>query len=164
MKRMILTATAAAALIAGFAADARTARPGPPVPAAAASAVQLVTMRQAGMDMSAVVLGGIKAAVERGAPLKSQGFAARGLAKWAGSFEAGFAPSTASAPSHAKPEVWSDAAGFAARAATFRSAADQLAAAVAADNRPAFDSALAAVSASCKGCHDAYEQKAPAGG
>ncbi len=157
MKRMILAATAIAALVATVTAEARTARPAPPAPAAAASAAQLVTMRQAGMDMSAAVMGGIKGAVERGAPLKSQGFAARGLAKWAGSLAAGFAPSTAGATSRAKPEVWSDAAGFAARTATFKTAADQLAAAIAAEDRPAFDTALAAVNASCKGCHDGYQ-------
>ncbi len=156
MKRMILTATAAAALIAGFAADARTARTAPA--AATPPAAQIVAMRQAAMDMSAAVSGGIKGAVERGAPLKSQGFAARGLAKWAGSLTAAFATATPGTPSRAKPEVWSDAAGFAARAATFKSAADQLSAAIAADDRPAFDTAAAAVAASCKGCHDAYQQ------
>lgn len=162
MKRIILAATATAALAAAITADARTARPVAAPPPA--SAAQMVTMRQAAMDMSAAVAGGIKGAVERGAPLKSQGFAARGLAKWAGSLTAAFAAATPGVPSRAKPEVWSDAAGFAARAATFKVAADQLSAAIAADDRPAFDSATAAVSASCKGCHDAYQLPAPAGG
>ena len=157
MKRILLAVTAAAALAATLSAEARTAAIRPLVVPGPAPA-QIVTMRQAAMDMSAAVSGGIKGAVERGAPLKSQAFAARGLAKWAGSMTAAFATATPGTPSRAKPEVWSDAAGFAARAATFKTAADQLSAAIAADDRPAFDTATAAVAASCKGCHDAYQQ------
>ncbi|WP_085315327.1 c-type cytochrome [Derxia lacustris] len=70
-----------------------------------------------------------------------------------------FAPDTLYPPSHAKPEVWSDAAGFEAAKKDFLDASWQLSQ-LGAD--PGRDRALAAyknVEAACERCHDAYKNK-----
>ncbi len=54
-----------------------------------------------------------------------------------------------------KPEVWSDADGFAKAVAAFRDAAAKLAAA----DEFAFAPAVMALGKTCKGCHDDYREK-----
>lgn len=130
---------------------------------AAPSPQQVVAARQAAFSMSAAALAGIEGATKAGAPAKSQGFAARGLAKWAAAMPAMFAPNTRGiTPSRAKPEVWTDKAGFAAKAAAYQDATKALAAAAQADDKDAFAAALASTGASCKGCHDTFQVPPPA--
>ena len=133
-----------------------------PPAAGAPTGAELVTARQAGMDMSVSTLTLLKNASGNGVPLKNLVFPASGLAKWAAALPALFAGNTKSLPSRAKPTVWTDRAGFNAKAADFAAATKALAAAAAADDKPAFDAALATVGASCKGCHDTYQAPPPA--
>lgn len=134
-----------------------------PAPRPAAPSPQdIVTTRQAGMDMSVATLTLLKNASANGAPLKTLAFPAGGLAKWAGVLPTLFSDNTKALPSRARPTVWSDRAGFQAKAGDFATAAKALAAAAAADDKPAFDAALASVGASCKGCHDTYQLPPPA--
>ena len=150
-------ALAAALLASGYVAYAKpAARPAAPSPQ------DLVTTRQAGMDMAASTLTLLKNANAGNAPLKTLIFPASGLAKFAGVMPTLFADSTKTLPSRAKPNVWTDRAGFQAKAADFAGAAKALAAAAAADDKAAFDTALASVGASCKGCHDSFQAPPPA--
>lgn len=59
----------------------------------------------------------------------------------------------------AKPEIWSDAAGFKAAQAKFEGAVDKLSAASNSGNLDQVRVAFGEVGASCKACHDAYKLK-----
>ena len=151
---------AAAALLAS--AWAVSAAPAPHGASPSPSPAQLVAARQAGMDMSATSLNLIKGGSANGMPLKSLSFAAKGLANWAQAMPALFAETTRTATSRARPEVWTNKADFAAKAAAFGDATKALAAAAAAEDQAAFASALASTGAACKGCHDSYQVPPPA--
>ena len=58
----------------------------------------------------------------------------------------------------AKPEIWSDWAGFAAKAEDMEAAADDLVDAVGIGDPAAVGAALKAVGATCGGCHDLYRK------
>ena len=128
----------------------------------APSGAEIVSARQAGMDMSVATLAGLSNASANGVPLKNLGFSAGGLAKWATVLPTLFSGNTKGLTSRAKPEVWSDRAGFQARAQAFIDATKGLSAAAAADDKTAFTAALASTKAACKGCHDTYQVPPPA--
>ena len=128
----------------------------------APSGAELVTARQAGMDMSAATLTLLKNASTNGVPLKNLAFPAGGLGKWAVVLPTLFSENTKSLNSRAKPAVWTDRAGFNAKAQTFIEATKALGAAAATDNKPAFDAALASTGAACKGCHESFQVQPPA--
>lgn len=150
MKRMI-TLAAVGLLCLGGGASAQGAR----TPAA-----DIVEARQAAMMLSGVAVNAIKAAVDAGQPIASQRFATRALARWAhavpGTFPAG-SGAEAGVRTTAKPEVWSDRAGFEAKAADYAAAADRLAELAAGDDAAAFSAQLVVVRASCQSCHDGYK-------
>ena len=148
---------AGALLTSGYAVYAK-----PAAPQSEPSAAEIVAARQAGMDMSASSVTLLKNASSNGVPLKNLAFPASGLAKWAAALPTLFPDSTKGAKSDAKPEVFTDRAGFGAKAQTFVVATKALAAAAAAEDKPAFDAALASTGAACKGCHDAYKVPPPA--
>ncbi len=129
---------------------------------AAPSAAELVAARQSGMDMSASTLTLLKNASSNKVPLKNLAFPAGGLAKWAVVLPTLFADSTKGAKSEAKPEVFTDRAGFNAKAQAYIDATKALAVAAAADDKPGFDAALASTGAACKGCHDSFKVAPPA--
>ena len=150
MKR-IITLAAVGLLCLGGGASAQGAR----TPAA-----DIVEARQAAMMLSGVAANAIKAAVDVGQPIASQRFATRALARWAhavpGAFPAG-SGAEAGVRTTAKPEIWSDRAGFEAKAADYAAVADRLAELAAGDDAAAFSAQLAVVRASCQSCHDAYK-------
>ena len=143
---------AGALLATGWAVYAApVARPAAPSPQ------ELVLARQAGMAMSASNLNLLRGASANGTPLKNLVFPASALAKWAVAAPALFAVSTKGVQSRALPAVWADKAGFAAKAKAFAHSSKALADAARADDKAAFDAALASTAASCKGCHDSYQ-------
>lgn len=150
MKRMI-TLAAVGLLCLGGGASAQGAR----TPAA-----DIVEARQAAMMLSGVAVNAIKAAVDAGQPIASQRFPTRALARWAhavpGAFPAG-SGAEAGVRTNAKPEIWSDRAGFDARAVEYAAAADRLAELAAGDDAAAFAAQLVVVRASCQSCHDGYK-------
>lgn len=152
-------ALAGALLASGY---ALYAKPAPAKRPTAPSPQELVTARQAGMDMAAATLIMLRSANNNGAPLKSLAFPASGLAKFASVAPALFSDNTKGVPSRAKPTVWTDRAGFEAKAADFAKATKALAAAAAAEDKVAFNAALASTGMSCKGCHDTYQVPPPA--
>ena len=150
---MAVTIIIAGALIAtGWAATANSApRPAGPSPQ------ELVLARQAGMAMSATSRNFLKGASANGAPLKGLAFSAGGLAKWAAAMPAMFADNTKGVPSRATAKVWTQKADFLAKSKAFADSTKALADAAKADDKVAFDAALASTAASCKGCHDTYQ-------
>ena len=128
----------------------------------APSGAELVTARQAGMDMSAATLTLLKNASTNGVPLKNLAFSAGGLAKWAVVLPTLFSENTKGITCRAKPAVWMDRAGFNAKAQAYIDATKALGAAAAADSKPAFDAALASTGAACKGCHESFQVIPPA--
>ena len=147
---------AGALLATGWAVYAKPAKP-----AAGPAPQDLVLARQGGMAMAASTLNLLKGASANGTPLKNLAFSAGGLAKWAAAAPALFADSTRGVPSRALSAVWTNKADFAAKSKAFADATKALADAARAEDKPAFDAALASTAASCKGCHDSYQ--APAG-
>jgi len=149
MKRIITAAAIGLTCVAG-AAGAQA----PQTPEAGA-----INGRQAGMMLSGAIMGAIKAAIDAGQPPASQRFNARALARWShavpGMFPAGTGPDAGE--THARAEVWSDRAGFEAKAADYAAAADRLAELAAGDDAAAFTAQWAVVRASCQACHDGYK-------
>lgn len=148
--RMGQAALAAALLLAAGAASAGSR--------AAPDPGELVKARQAGMRLSGAVMAGIKGAIDRGDDVKTQTFAARSLAGWAGAAPGLFPEGSNVAPTNALPSVWSDRAGFEARAAAYAAAATRLAELATAGDKPGFAAQWTEVRATCGGCHDTYKQ------
>ncbi len=163
MKTARIIALAALATTA-FAVQAQTkaAKQTKPAAVAAPSAEEIVAARQSAMVMSVGATSAMRSAAANGTPVKNLAFIADGVAKWGAALPAMFAPSTAKASSRAKPEVWTDAAGFAVKAKAFADATAALATAAKADDKDAFTAALASTNAACKGCHEAYQAPPPA--
>ncbi|MCZ8173304.1 MAG: cytochrome c [Novosphingobium sp.] len=163
MKTARIIALAALATTAfAVQAQSKPAKQTKPASVAAPSPEDIVAARQAAMVMSVGATSAMRSAAANGAPVKNLAFVASGVAKWGASLPAMFAPSTAKVPSRAKPEVWTDQAGFAAKAKEFADATAALAAAAKADDKEAFTAALASTNASCKGCHDSFQAPPPA--
>jgi cytochrome c556 len=155
MRRPLATAAAALALMIAAGASARSARETAPTPE------ELAKAREAAMIMSVATLARVRAALS-GESVKPAVFPARGLAQWAESIPAMFPASTASLTgTRARPEIWSDRAGFEARAAAFTSATRAMVVAAQADDRAALTVAVERTAESCKACHDAYQAPAP---
>lgn len=142
---------ASALLLAGTAASA-----GGRAPAEDDSGI--VAGRQAGMRMSAALMAGIKGAIDRGDDVKTQAFAAGSLAAWAKAVPEMFPDGSNVAPTHALPAVWSDRAGFNAKADAYVAATGKLAAAARGGDKAAFAAAFGEVRGTCGGCHDAYKK------
>jgi cytochrome c556 len=70
-----------------------------------------------------------------------------------------FQPDTLYPPSKAKPEVWSDAAGFDAQKKAFFDATNQLAAIAGTDDEKKAKAAFDKVETSCRDCHKAYKNR-----
>jgi cytochrome c556 len=147
----ILTVMTVGLLCLGGAASARGAR----TPAA-----DIVEGRQAAMMLSGVAISAIKAAIDTGQPLAQQRFSTRALSRWAhavpGMFPAD-SDAAAGVPTHARSEIWSDRAGFEARAADYAAAADHLAELATGEDTAAFAAQWAVVRQSCQACHDGYK-------
>ena len=63
------------------------------------------------------------------------------------------------AGSREKPEIWTDWSGFAAAAASFRNATEDLVSAAAAGDRAQLTAALKRAGGECAACHDRYRER-----
>lgn len=148
MKRMMMAAVIGLACVAGAAGAQATQSP----------AADTVHGRQAALMLSGVAMGAMKSAIDAGQAPSTQGFNSRALSRWAralpGMFPAGTG-AEAGVPTKAKAEIWSDRAGFEARAAAYAAAADRLNELARADD-PGFAAQWTEVRAACQSCHDIY--------
>lgn len=130
----------------------------------------IVSGRRAAFSLSAVAVNSIKSGIEANAPLQSQGFAVGALRKWShalpGLFPAGTSVANLPGATAAKPEIWTDRAGFEAKAADYASAVDRLAQLAQANDVEGFNAQFTVVRTSCGSCHEVYrvEQPRPQGG
>jgi cytochrome c556 len=146
--------TAAAISSALAPSSAAPARPSPE---------EIVIARQAGLAMSAALLGTIKVALDRGATADTQAYPAGGLSRWAralpGMFPSGTGPEAVSVATHARSEVWTQRAAF-------EKSADELIAATAKLRELAQDkdtlglkNQIAVVQDACESCHQTFRKK-----
>jgi cytochrome c556 len=117
---------------------------------------QIVAARQSAYILSGGNFAAMKAAAEAGADVRTLAFPARALARWARTLPSMFPAGTNLPGSHALPTVWSDRAGFEARAAAYADAARLLAETAQSGDRAAFLTQWTAVRATCAACHDTY--------
>lgn len=128
----------------------------PAVAAGGMTAAQIVAARQAAFQMSAITSGAMKNAVTSGADVKTQAFAARGLARWSQALPTTFPAETADIPSRAKAEIWTDRQEFERLAGEFAAAAGGLPQLAQAGDREAFGARLGRTQAACAACHDRF--------
>ena len=84
------------------------------------------------------------------------------MARWSRLIPSLFPPGTDTGhDTKAKPEVWSDRAGFLKAAADFTAASEKLSEAAKSGDVEAFAARFKAASAACGACHKAYKQRAP---
>jgi cytochrome c556 len=111
--------------------------------------------REAKMGQSRQTLIALKQAADSGADLAALAPRIEWLVQWSRALPTLF-PEGSDVGSDARPEIWSDRAGFNEAAAQFQAAVQGLAAPAAANDHAAFLTAWTAVQASCGGCHDNY--------
>lgn len=122
---------------------------------------QVITVRQAGFEMSAVVFASLQRAGDSDTEPKKQGFFAGGLALWAKAlptlFPAGTATGESAADTQAKVDIWSNRADFERKAADYLAAANRLVAATHANDPAAFKAGLVDIKKACDACHADYK-------
>lgn len=125
--------------------------------AAFAQATEAVAERQAIMKSTGASLGAVRAAAGAGdmaaAKAKAQELS-DGFKKFGALFPAG--SESPVGKSRAKPEIWTDAAGFKAANDRAIAAADSLLLATGGTDTEAVLAALTSVQQTCGGCHSAY--------
>jgi cytochrome c556 len=125
----------------------------------AVKANDLIAMRQAEMEMSAALAGLMKPVAQAKGDPASLKDAAAALAAWAPTITSQFPPGTETGhETKARPEIWSDRAGFEKAAADFTKAAQGLAEAAKRDGAT-FAAAYQATGEACLGCHRPYRRR-----
>ncbi len=158
MSKPYLIAAAIFALAAGSLAQAQSAGP-----AATLKPEEVIKARQAAYMLSAGDFGGMKSAADHGEDITHLTFNAGGLVRWANviptMFPAGTGQGETPVPTKARPEIWSDRAGFEAAAANYAAEAVKLRDAAKSGNKEAFNAQWEVVRGACAACHDKYRAK-----
>ncbi|HYI47320.1 MAG TPA: cytochrome c [Allosphingosinicella sp.] len=123
--------------------------PAPPAPPTTPE--EFHQARETRMAQGGRTLAGLKQAADSGGDLAALAPRIEWLIQWSDELPTLFP--VGSEAGHARPEIWSNPAGFTAAAQRFQTATRALAAPAAAGDRPAFMAAWTAVRASCGGCH-----------
>lgn len=120
-------------------------------------AVQIIETRQAGQDLVYSIVTDMKAAVAAKADVKPFADQANAMARWFHNFPGLFPAGTESGhDTKAKPNVFSDPAGFAKAAEVTSAAAASLATAAKSGDEAAFVTQFKALGQSCGACHREY--------
>jgi len=130
-----------------------------PIAAAAQTGLtpaEIVAARRTAYALSAANFTQLKAQADAGADVHTLVFPSRVLARWARTLPTMFPAGTNLPESKALPPVWSDRAGFEARAAAYAAAATAMAEAAQSGDRAVFLTRWAAVRQACSDCHDTY--------
>ena len=151
MRRMVLGGVAVAVCMVGLARAADTVALKPD---------DIIAARQAGFDLQGGVVAAMKATVDSGGSVKPMTDGAKGLAKWGHVIPTMFPDGTQMGhDTKAKPEVWTDRAGFEKAAADFSTAAEKLATLAEADDKAGFAAQFKETTAACGGCHRPYRAR-----
>ena len=120
----------------------------------------IIAGRQAAFDLQGGVFAAMKATVDAGGSVKPLTDGAKGLVSWGTALPGMFPVGTEGGHNtKAKPEVWSDSAGFAKAAADFEAAAVKLAALADADDKAGFADQFKATGATCGACHRQFRAR-----
>lgn len=123
------------------------------------SAPDVVQARRATYFLSTQAVGQIKAGIDEGGDLRRTVSGAKMLAAWAKALPTMFPEGTNIDGSRALDNVWSDRAGFEARADDYRQAAEDLAQIAASGDRAAADAAFKKMAGTCHACHAQYREE-----
>ena len=149
MRRMLLLGAALAAIPLAAAAQNEAAPAAPTTPA------EFHHARETRMGEGRRTFAALKQAADSGGDLAALAPRIESLIQWADELPTLFPEG--SQAGHARPEIWSNPAGFAAAAQRFQTATRALAAPAAAGDRPAFLTSWTAVRGSCGGCHESFK-------
>ena len=153
MRATLLVGLAAAAGLGGVAL-AQNLPAGPSVPFPADT---LIAARQAGFDLQAGVAAGMKTVIDGGGDVKGLVDGAKGLSSWGHTIPTVFPDGTQSGHNtKARPEVWSDRAGFEKAAQNFWTQADKLATLADANDKAGFATQYTTTTQACGACHRSY--------
>jgi cytochrome c556 len=129
-------------------------------PGTAVAPKDVIAARQAAFRLSASVFGGLKAAIASGADVKPYAENAKALNEWAGAIPGLFPVGTETGfDTKAKPDIWSDNAGFRKAAADYAAATAKLAELADADDKAGFAAQFKEVGGTCGACHRTYKVK-----
>jgi cytochrome c556 len=120
----------------------------------------VISARQGGMALVGGLAETMKAAVGSGADVKAFAEGAASMAKWGKQYTTLYPDGTqAGHDTKAKPEIWSDRAGFEKADAAFVAAAEKLEEAAKSGDKAAFAAAFKDVGGTCGGCHRNYKAR-----
>lgn len=122
-------------------------------------AKDVVTARRAAYFLSTQAVGQIKAGIDEGGDLRRTASAARMLANWAMVLPSMFPEGSKVEGTRALDTVWSDRAGFEARASAYREAALELARVADEGDREGASNAFMQMASTCHACHQSYREE-----
>ena len=120
----------------------------------------IIAARQAGYDLMAGTLIGMKAAMDAGQDVKPLVDSSKAIASWGRAIPALFPDGTQTGHNtKARPEIWSDRAGFDKASASLVAAADKLSQLAEANDKAGFATQYAALTQTCGACHRSYRAR-----
>jgi cytochrome c556 len=127
------------------------------------AAQDIIVTRQAGFDLQGGAFDAIRAAVAAKAPdIKPYATAAAGIESWAKQIPLAFPKGSETGhDTKAKPEIWSDNAGFVKDANDLATAAGKLADLAKAGDAAGVADQVKVVGAACGACHRTYRVRSP---
>lgn len=126
-------------------------------PAVPLPADTIIAARQAGYDLQAGVATGMKTVIDAGGDVKGLVDGAKGLSSWGHVIPSMFPDGTqAGHNTKARPEIWSDRAGFEKAAEKFWIEADKLTTLADAGDKAGFAAQYTVTTQACGACHRAY--------
>ncbi|MBN8875015.1 MAG: cytochrome c [Rhodospirillales bacterium] len=129
-------------------------------PGARAQGVDPIEMRQVGMDLVAGDYTGIRAIVAAKGDLKTLEGPAKAIQRFATVYPSLFPKGTETGhDTKAKPEIWSDSAGFQKASAAMGDAAGKLAVAARAGDESGVTAAVKEIGDACGACHRGYRAR-----
>lgn len=151
MKQVILAGVAATMALIGAARAADTISVNPD---------DVIAGRQAGFDLQGGNTEAMKAAIAGGGSVKPYAEGARGILAWSKVIPSQFPLGTETGhDTKAKPEIWSDRAGFEKAAANLTAQSDKLVALAEADDKAGFAAQYVEVGKACGACHRQYKNR-----
>ena len=120
----------------------------------------IIAARQAGFDLQAGVATEMKAVVDSGGDVKPLTDGAKGLSHWGRIIPTMFPAGTENGHNtKAKPEIWSNTAGFQKAAENYTQAADKLAVLAEAGDKAGFAAQFKETAAACGACHRQFKSR-----
>lgn len=120
---------------------------------------EVIAGRRAAFYLSGALFSDLGIAAKSGQDVKDQSFSAHMLANWARVLPHMFPEGSNVPPTHANPNVWSDRAGFEAKAKAYEDAAGKLAEFADANDKAGFAQQISVVRNACSDCHQTYHRR-----